>query len=363
MPTEPNELCSRRAIVNHNPKRKRGMVLSPSLTLRATTAVRTHAALVPRGNLSRRHWLAQTGAAALAAVGGAAASGLLAPPPLAAQSPGPAAAGAAKKTLRVIAYNVYECTGWPKERALGKKATALGQMPTRFAHELALYEPDIINFSESPSEKVVAEIAQRLGMNHVRFDSRGKWPGSLLSKYEIVDPQNVPLAAGETAPDDLFTRHWGRATVKLPGGESLTVHSAHLHPSPEPDTRLREIPAMLRAMRAGLAAGKSMLLMGDLNHTPDVREYKMWTDAGWVDTFTAVGQRAAHDAGKADGLTIKADTPDRRIDYVLAAGPIAKRIVESRPLFEGAFRTNSADTESFSLSDHLPQLAVFEMSS
>jgi endonuclease/exonuclease/phosphatase family metal-dependent hydrolase len=311
--------------------------------------------------LSRRHWLAQTGAAALAAVGGVTTGGLLAPPRLIAQAPGPAAASAAKKTLRVIAYNVYECTGWPKERALGKKATALGQMPARFAHELALYEPDIINFSESPGEKIVADIAERLGMNHVRFDSRGKWPGSLLSKYEIVDPQSVPLAAGETAPDDLFTRHWGRAAVKLPSGDSLLVHSAHLHPSPEPDTRLREIPAMLRAMREGLAAGKSMLLMGDLNHTPDVREYKMWTDAGWVDTFTSVDQRAAHDAGKADGLTIKADMPDRRIDYVLAAGPIAKRILESRPLFEGAFRTNNADAESFSLSDHLPQLAVFEM--
>jgi endonuclease/exonuclease/phosphatase family metal-dependent hydrolase len=303
--------------------------------------------------LSRRSWLAQTGAAALGAVGGAAACGLLAPPRLTAQAPAAATADGAKKTLRVIAYNVYECTGWPKERALGKKATALGQMPARFAHELALYEPDIINFSESPSEKVVADIAQRLGMNHVRFASRGKWPGSLLSKYEIVDPQNVPLAAGETAPDDLFTRHWGRAAVKLPGGETLLVHSAHLHPSPEPDTRLREIPAMLRSMRDDLAAGKPMLLMGDLNHTPDVREYKLWTDAGWVDTFTAVG--------KGDGLTIKADTPDRRIDYVLAAGPLAKRILESRPLFEGAFRTNNADAESFSLSDHLPQLAVFEM--
>ena len=39
---------------------------------------------------------------------------------------------------------------------------------------------------------------------------------------------------------------------------------------------------------------------------------------------------------------------------------IADRVVESRPLFEGAFRLHIADKESFALSDHLPQLAVFQ---
>lgn len=95
-----------------------------------------------------------------------------------------------------------------------------------------------------------------------------------------------------------------------------------------------------------------MLLIGDLNHTPDAEEYRLWIDAGWVDTFAEVGRD--------DGATIKADTPDRRIDYVMAAGPIAQRINESKPLFEGAFRLNVGDPGSFALSDHLPQLAVFD---
>lgn len=252
--------------------------------------------------------------------------------------------------LRVIAYNVYVCTGWPKDRARAKEATAAGQMPARFAMELALYKPDIINFSESPSEAIVAQIAEHLGMNHVRFPSGGNWPGTLLSRYEISDVKNCPVLEGER-PKDLFTRHWGQATVKLPGGESIVVHSAHLHPS-DSSLRLREISAMTAAMQSDLEAGRSLLLMGDLNHTPDTKEYQMWLDAGWIDTFTKAGQ--------GDGLTIQADDPQRRIDYVLAAGPIAERIAESRPLFEGAFRTNPADAESFALSDHLPQLAVFE---
>lgn len=45
----------------------------------------------------------------------------------------------------------------------------------------------------------------------------------------------------------------------------------------------------------------------------------------------------------------------------LGAGPIAKHVVESRPLYQGAFRLNIADQQSVALSDHLPQLAVFEM--
>lgn len=41
-------------------------------------------------------------------------------------------------------------------------------------------------------------------------------------------------------------------------------------------------------------------------------------------------------------------------------GTIGKRLIESKPIFQGAFRTNPADPRSFALSDHLPQLAVFE---
>jgi endonuclease/exonuclease/phosphatase family metal-dependent hydrolase len=256
------------------------------------------------------------------------------------------------KPLRVIAYNVYGCTGWPRDRPLAQKAVEKGQMAKRLAMELALHEPDIVNFSESPSEAVAEEVAEHLGMNHVRFPSGGNWPGTLLSRYEILDSENVPL--GHERPEELFTRHWGRATVKLPNGNPLIVHSAHLYPGSDPSVRLKEIPAMLRSMKADLEANRSMLLIGDLNHGPNTKEYELWTDAGWIDAFAKVGE------GK--GLTIKADTPEYRIDYVMAAGPIADLIVESRPLFEGAFRLSVADPEDFALSDHLPQLAVFRRS-
>ena len=254
------------------------------------------------------------------------------------------------KPLRVIAYNIFKLTGWPHQRRLAQQAVAKGQMAQRLAMELALHEPDIINFSESPKEELTKEVAELLGMNHVRFPSGGNWPGTLLSKFEIIKSQNAPIK-GER-PKELFTRHWGRATIKLANGDPLIVHSAHLYPTADPTIRLREIKSILGAMKADIDAGRSMLLIGDLNHSPDTDEYKCWIDAGWVDTFAKVGN------GK--GLTIKADIPKWRIDYVMAAGPIADKIIESRPLFEGAFRLHIADKASFALSDHLPQLAVFQ---
>ena len=252
----------------------------------------------------------------------------------------------------MIAYNVFNGTGWPKNRWIAQEAMKKGQMPERFALELALYEPDIITFSESPDESVVKQIAERLGMKYVYFPNGQNWPGTLMTRFEIVGSKNCPVVDGER-PKDLFTRHWGMAEVRLPTGQTLIVHSAHLRPGAEPEIRQREITEMLRSMKLHLQEDRSMLLMGDLNHSPQQPEYTMWKKDGWVDTFAEVGE--------GDGATIKADLPKWRIDYVWATGPIAKQIVESRPLYQGAFRLNIADQQSVALSDHLPQLAVFEM--
>lgn len=255
--------------------------------------------------------------------------------------------------LRVIAYNVYECTGWPKDRERAHVATAQGQMPQRFAMELSLYRPDIINFSEAPKEPVVAEIAQLLKMRYVYLPSGGKWPGAILTRHEII--RSAPASNLRSSDDKtLFTRHWGMAELKIAGGQTVIVHSAHLHPS-DGAIRQREVAEMLESMKGDLAAGKSMILMGDLNHEPFLPEYDQWLKAGWVDGFSKAKE------GEGDRFTIQADDPKRRIDYVFATGPLSKSILESRPLFEGSFRVNTADPVGFSLSDHLPQFCLFEL--
>lgn len=272
-----------------------------------------------------------------------------------------AAEPAASNSLRVISYNILACTGWPADRPLAQRAMADKQITRRLTLELALYDPHVVTFSESPSEELTKEIASLLGMNHVRFPSGEDWPGTLLSKFDVIESQNAPYAAGAKREADLFTRHWGRATLKLPSGNPLVVHSAHLYPFPDPAVRLREIDAMLAAMRGDLDAGRPMLLMGDLNHRPLPPEYARWQAAGWTDTFAAVCKSDASAAAKDEGLTFSAAAPKVRIDYIWAAGPLAKQIKSSRPLFQGAFRTNPADPESFALSDHLPQFAEFAL--
>jgi len=250
--------------------------------------------------------------------------------------------------LRTITYNVLACRGYPK-RDENKVflARAKARMAERFAMELALYAPDIVTLQESPSQAMVAAIASSLGMTHVYFP--GGYPGAVITRHQIAESENCPLIKGPR-PKDLFTRHWGRALLRVRDQE-LALYSAHLHPS-KPAVRKREVTHMLAVMGNDLKRGRSLLLQGDLNHQPDEPEYARWKAAGLSDTF------ATHGVGPP--LTIPSTTPRKRIDYVWAHGPIAKTTKESRVLFEGPFRTNPDDPRSFALSDHIPVMTTFE---
>jgi endonuclease/exonuclease/phosphatase family metal-dependent hydrolase len=247
---------------------------------------------------------------------------------------------------KTIAYNVLECQGWTAQTASERKTRFTPQVLRRIALELALYEPAIVNFSESPSENVVAEIARLLEMKYAFFPSGEKWPGALLTRWTIVESKNCPVPGGRR-PEDLFTRHWGTARLRDANGEEILVHSIHLHPN-NSEIRLREISIILDTLRSAPAG--SVLLQGDLNHTPDTPEYRRWTEAGLTDAI-------AHTS--AEGPTFRVDNMNRRLDYVLVRGRLQDRIVAARPLAEGAFVLNAADPGSIALSDHIPVMAHF----
>ena len=277
------------------------------------------------------------------------------------------------QTLRTITYNVFNgCIGYKgingrnlpegKQSNLVKTARELGQIPTRIAHELALYRPDIINFAEGPNEETVAAMAQVLGMNYAFFpgakNGKGSFPGAVLSRFDIVDAKTRPFADESDDLDELFTRHWGKATLRMPSGKLITVHSAHLWPfaKEENDTRIRldEIAAMQDAVAQDIAGGATaILLQGDLNHVPDTEEYKRLNSGPLVDAFTKAGQ--------GDGLTTNAIKLTKRIDYIYCAGTLTNQLAECRTLFEGNFRMNNDDPNGFALSDHLPVMADFRL--
>lgn len=279
--------------------------------------------------------------------------------------------GSEPGTLRSITYNVFNgCIGYKgingrdlpegEQNNLVKAARESGQIPIRIAQELALYRPDIINFAEGPDEDTVAAMAQTLGMNYAFFagakDGKGHFPGAVLSHFDIVDAETRPFADKNDDLDELFTRHWGKATLRLPSGKSITVHSAHLWPfaKEENDTRIRldEIAALQAAIAQDIAGGATdVLLQGDLNHAPDTEEYRRLNSGQLVDTFTKAGQ--------GDGFTTNAIKLTKRIDYIYCAGTLANQVTGCRTLFEGGFRMNNDDPNGFALSDHLPVMADF----
>lgn len=289
--------------------------------------------------IDRRQFLAGAGGLALGAV--------LSSKAVAAAKPRPRVKG-----LRTITYNVLACRGYPTtdgNRAVLRAARS--QMTARMAQELELYEPDIVTFQESPAESVSADIAEKMGMNYTYFP--GGYPGTVITRFEITESTNKPLASGVSSDDvkGLFTRHWGRAVLKTDDGD-LALYSVHMHPG-NVETREREVTQMLAAMSADIESGRDMILQGDLNHFPDGPEYQRWVDAGLRDSMAAKG------VGE-NRFSINSIAPTRYIDYVWSHGPLADRLTECRVLFEGAFRTNPDDPRSFALSDHIPVLAVFE---
>ena len=249
--------------------------------------------------------------------------------------------------FRTITYNVLACRGHPKRAENRTYLTrARKRMAERFAMELELYEPDVVTMQESPSEAMVAAIAKSLGMNFVYFP--GGYPGTVITKHEIIESQNCPLIGGPR-PKGLYTRHWGRAVLRV-RDEEIALFSTHMHPSKQ-DVRAREVTGILAMMAADLKKKRSLLFQGDLNHKPGDPEYARWKAAGLVDAFAA--------QGVGQPLTMPSTTPRKRIDYIWAHGPLAARVKECRVLFEGPFRTNPDDLRSFALSDHVPVMATF----
>lgn len=282
-----------------------------------------------------------------------------------------ARAGSAAENVRSITYNVFNgCIGYKgingrdlpagEVSDLVRTARGLNQVSRRIMLELELYQPDIINFAEGPNEKVVAEMAKMLNMNYAFFpgaqDGKGGFPGAVLTRFDIVSSQTRPFADAKNDVKELFTRHWGKAQLRTPSGKSLIVHSAHLWPfrrePKDTEIRMAEIRELVAAIDKDLSGNtRSVLLQGDLNHSPDMPEYQKLMEGGLVDSFTV--------AGKGDGNTIDAIKPSRRIDFIMAKGEISKNIKQSTALFEGNFRLNQEDPKGWALSDHLPVMADF----
>jgi len=255
--------------------------------------------------------------------------------------------------MRTITYNIYMCRGYPK----GIFERSNFSITELLADALMRYEPDIVTFSEMPSESAACAIAERLGMKTAFFPSPEGCHGALLTRFEVLESRNCPLKDGER-PKELFTRHWGRAVLSS-GKEELILHSAHLYPDPGSAAHRQEVEEVIKVIQEDMKSGRSVLLQGDLNHKPEDPAYGRWIEAGLVDTFGAAGTGPAGTWRPADSPP-EADEPTQRIDYIFARGPILQHLRECRVLKEFPFRTNPSQGKLWSLSDHLPVMATFD---
>lgn len=181
-------------------------------------------------------------------------------------------------------------------------------------------------------------LAQTLGM-HVAFganldldpidpaDPRRQYGNAVLSTYPILSSTNtlLPLEAGGEQRGLL------EAVVEVDGTE-VRAYSTHLQHDSQ-SARIAQIEA-IRSYLANSSSDSSVVLLGDLNATPDSPEI-----AAIVEDLTDSWE----EAGVGDGFTYSTDSPSVRIDYVLTSDDLT---------------TRTAAVIASDASDHLPVSAT-----
>lgn len=239
-------------------------------------------------------------------------------------------AGAAEPlVLRVLAYNIHHGEGLDGRLDL-----------ERLAEVIRGAEPDVVLLQEvdqgiarSGGGDQPAELA-RLTEMQVAFGPNlefggGLYGNALLSRFPIAGSENHRLPQ----PNDSEPRGLLEVELETPDGRPPLIvfctHFDHRH------AEERRLSAEFVARRATELGARPLLLGGDLNATPDEPPLQILTK-----TWTV--------AGDLDQPTSPADSPRRKIDYVLTTGP-GWRVLESVVLDESV------------ASDHRPVLAVLEL--
>ncbi len=208
------------------------------------------------------------------------------------------------------------------------------------AEVLLAQKPDIVVLVEADDPAVVEHVAQRLNMNHFHA-SAGTHAGAILSRWEMVDTQNLTINNG----------HWMNAFLSAkvidPNGVAWPIVGVHFaaHACEERE-QMREKQLAALFERITPLKGQPHIIAGDFNsNTPtqliepekcSQRTQEDWTanggsiprrviqkllDAGYIDTFHALSPEAANTTG-----TYTTQFPGQRIDYIFTHGYDRSRI-------------------------------------
>ncbi|GAB3955538.1 hypothetical protein GCM10027614_65180 [Micromonospora vulcania] len=171
--------------------------------------------------------------------------------------------------------------------------------------------PDVVLLSEvdrgwllNGGHDTLDLLADRLGMPYVFGPAADPvWGDAVLSRWPVTDPRTLPLPAvgAPTGAQALAV------TLDLGDGVRTAVVSTHLQPPPDrgPVVQARAVADFA----TGYAAGRPLVVAGDLNTEPGDEAFAQFTDAGLVDALAAARPLA----------TSPADDPREQIDHVFVS--------------------------------------------
>jgi endonuclease/exonuclease/phosphatase family metal-dependent hydrolase len=223
--------------------------------------------------------------------------------------------------------------------------------------ELERHQPDVAAFQELFDIEWRDRVARWAGYPFVAAPAPSHSGLVLLSRLPLAASALYTLTA--RSPLESYGRYllWGELAWR---GLKIDVFNTHLSWMPQDNTtrlaQMREISAYLEAKREP----RPVLLLGDLNASPQSREIRCFIEsAGLVDTFAALhpceeGFTWTHE----NHFTTcqQPNLPARRIDYILARGEeLVSGLSSCRVVF------NTADGTGIFPSDHFGVMAEFAM--
>jgi len=244
-----------------------------------------------------------------------------------------AAPATTPQSIRVMSYNVLYGAGatpyWEEIAATQPGFKYPGNRLPAVLEVIKGAEPDIVGIQEaagwnSGSPLIIEQVAAELGMNQFLALSPSGLNLALLTKFEIVETENLSYDVGNIGVL--------RATLAIDSsGQQVHVFVVHLDPF-SAVTRAEQIGRLTQAMEPYRQA--PTILMGDTNiecvdRPEQCQEYQVLSQAGWQ-------------------LVVK----ER---YLINQ-------IWSSPLLAGSAGQINFPGVDFSMSDHLPVGAVFEIS-
>lgn len=243
-------------------------------------------------------------------------------------SVGPAANPVARE-IRAMSFNIHHGVGVDDRLDLQRVADLI---EAEDADVVGLQEVDRHLSERSDFVDQAGWLAKELNMHVVygaNIDRDPLNPGEPRRQYGTAILSRSPIISWDNTFLPKYEGHEQRGLLRariVVRGVPVQVYNTHLQHN-DADERLEQTQAIKELIGT---PKDSVVLVGDLNATPDAPEIKTLVD-DLVDAW--------EEAGVGDGYTYSAENPNRRIDYVMTSDDVVAR---------------SAAVVTTDASDHLP---------